>query len=275
MQEGRPSATAQGAALLRAAHQVLDDPRVLDDPLALRMIGAAATATLLTDRARFEARDLRALRAFIVMRSRYAEDALAAAVARGVRQYVLLGAGLDTFAYRRPHGDDVRIYEVDHPATQAWKRERLREAGIAIPDSLTFAPVDFERETLTEGLRAAGFRADALAFFSWLGVTVYLSATAVLQTLERVAGHAAGSEIVFSFVPPRAASARTVGARAASLGEPWMTFFDPATLERDLRRMGFSHVEHLAPEEANRRYFAARSDDLRVGGTGHLMKATV
>jgi len=276
MEEGRPSGTAHGAAMLRAAHQLLDDPRVLEDPLALRMIGAQSEAALRSDPARFQTPELRHLRAFIAMRSRYAEDELAEAVRRGVCQYVVLGAGLDTFAYRNPFHDALRVFEVDHPATQAWKRERLREGGIPLPDSLTFAPVDFERETLGEGLRSAGFRTGDRTFFSWLGVTVYLTEAAVMETLEFVASSTpADSEIVFSFVPQPSASKGSVGQRAAALGEPWLSFFDPPALERGLRRMGFAHVEHLEPRDANRRYFENRTDGLCIAGTGLLMKARV
>ena len=150
MEGGRPSRTAHGAAMLRAAHQILDDPRVLEDPLALRMIGAQSEGALRSDPARFQTPELRHLRAFIAMRSRYAEDELVEGVRRGVRQYVVLGAGLDTFAYRNPFGDLLRVFEVDHPATQAWKRDQLREAGIPLPDSLTFATAYIARVTAPE-----------------------------------------------------------------------------------------------------------------------------
>ena len=276
MQDGRPSATAQGAALLRAAHQLFDDPRVLDDPLALRIIGAEGVAALRTDPAAFQTSERRHLRAFIAMRSRFAEDVLAQAMRRGVRQYVLLGAGLDTFAYRNSASEALRVFEVDHPATQVWKRQRLREADIVIPDSLTFTPIDFENQTLGRTLRAVGFHASQPAFFSWLGVTVYLTEAAVMQTLRYVASETApGSEIVFTFVPPQSGRESTTARRTAALGEPWVTFFEPARLERDLRRMGFTAIEQLTPADANRRYFAERRDGLQVGPTGHLMKARV
>ena len=151
--EGAPSLTAQGAALLRALHQVIDYPRILDDPLAVTIMGdgtrylqAAAD------------RQAHALRAFIALRSRYAEDRLAAAVERGVRQYVILGAGLDTFAYRNPHAErGLKVFEVDHPATQRWKRAQLAAVVFPLPPSLSFAPVDFETQDLARQLRAAGF----------------------------------------------------------------------------------------------------------------------
>ena len=168
---GEPSRTARGAALQRAAHQILETPHVFDDPLALRIFGAEGVAWLGRNLENYRSAASRSMRAFLVVRSRYAEDELARAYARGVRQYVVLGAGLDTFAYRNPHRR-LKVFEVDHPSTQAWKRSRLQEQSIDIPRSLTFAPVDFETQTLASGLRAAGFRADRPAFFSWLGVTI-------------------------------------------------------------------------------------------------------
>ena len=177
MKENRPSATAQRAAMRRAAHQLLDDPKVFDDPLALSIIGREDESALRADPRQFEASPLSPyLRAFVAARSRRAEDELASAVRRGVHQYVIVGAGLDTFAYRNPYPQGVlHVYEVDHPATQTWKRARLEEAGIALPGDLTFAPVDFDTQTLEEGLRGAGYDHGKGAFFSWLGVTEYLS----------------------------------------------------------------------------------------------------
>jgi methyltransferase (TIGR00027 family) len=159
-------------AMRRAAHQLFDHPKVLDDPIALPIIGAEAAAKLEAERNRHKSRVARNLRAFLVARSRFAEDELARAIVRGVRQYVILGAGLDTFAYRNPYEDSaLRVFEVDYPATQEWKRWRLAAAGIAIPSPVTYAPVDFERQTLADGLKLAGFDSSKAAFFSWLGVS--------------------------------------------------------------------------------------------------------
>src|SRR4030042_207897 len=156
---GRSTVTAQEAAILRATHQILDKPRIFDDPIALRIIGAKTESALRSNPERFNTR--LSLRAFIALRSRYAEDELARAVKRGTRQYVILGAGLDTFPYRNPYPkSSLRVFEVDHPATQSWKRQRLGEAGIATPDSLVFVPIDFEGQTLAAGLKSAGVEAD-------------------------------------------------------------------------------------------------------------------
>jgi methyltransferase (TIGR00027 family) len=168
LQEGRFSRTAHRVAIRRAAHQLFDQPRVLEDPLALAIVGTEAAEKLRSSQKEAESSIPRAFRAFMAARSRYAEDQLAKAVAQGVRQYVVLGAGLDTFAYRSPYSN-LRVFEVDHPATQAWKRERLQNAGIEVPQSLVFVPVDFERQQLAAELEQSGFETRLPAFFSWLG----------------------------------------------------------------------------------------------------------
>ena len=281
MDAGRPSATAQGAAILRAAHQILDKPRIFDDPIALRVIGAKTESALQSNPEWFNTH--RSLRAFIALRSRYAEDELAGAVKRGTRQYVILGAGLDTFPYRNPYPESsLRVFEVDHPATQSWKRQRLGEAGIATPNSLVFVPIDFERQTLADELKKTGFKADQPSFFSWLGVVVYLTKPAVMETFKFVASLPVGSEIVFDYSIPssllteKQRSAREAGAkRVAIMGEPWITFLDPSSFTSELQGTGFRDVEDLSPEEANERYFKGRADGLRVSVAGRLMKARV
>src|SRR5882757_6199799 len=226
MQPGQPSRTALGAAGLRAAHQVLDGAAIFSDPLALRILGADADE--LVREAEAEADPFRQrLRWFIAIRSRIAEDALAAAIKRGVRQLVVLGAGLDTYAYRGPHAQELRIFEVDHPATQEWKRRRLAEADIPLPAALTFVPVDFERETLAEGLAAAGFDPAQQTFFTWLGVVPYLTDEAIFSTLGFIAGLSGGAHVVFDYVNPldtmtepgRRAMHEVLIARVAAVGE--------------------------------------------------------
>ncbi len=277
----RPSLTAWRVALSRAAHQIFDRPPVLEDPVALAIVGERAVAQIRAAALRYSLRPARYLRAFLVARSRIAEEALAEAVRRGVRQYVVLGAGLDTFAYRnRYSASQLRVFEVDHPATQAWKRRQLAAAALAPPESLTFVSVNFESETLPERLASAGFRGGEAAFFSWLGVTMYLTRSAVLGTLGYVAGLPAGSGIVFDYaVPPatlglaRRAAMRTVMRRVAAAGEPWKTFFAPRELALELQARGFRQLEDLGPEELNARFFSDRTDGLRVGGLGRVMSA--
>src|ERR1043166_3954414 len=203
MHEGQGSRTADRVAERRAAHQVRDRPLVLDDPGAVRVIRAAVAQEVRTNPPAGEAA-MRApyLRAFFVMRSRFAEDALGAAVAEGVRQYVVLGAGFDTFAYRNPF-PELRVFEVDHPDTQAIKRQRLAHGGIDIPASLTFVPVDFTTMKLDDALRDAGFDADAPAFFSWLGVVPYLEQPAIDATFRFIASLPENSAVAFVYaVPP-------------------------------------------------------------------------
>jgi methyltransferase (TIGR00027 family) len=281
MQEGTFSKTAHRVAVRRAAHQLLDQPRVLDDPLALRIIGAEAENELRSNPKEDHAFS-RAFRAFMAARSRFAEDELALAVAQGVRQYVVLGAGLDTFAYRNPHSG-LRVFEVDHPATQAWKRERLEAAGIAIPTSLTFAPIDFERRTLADGLGQSGFNGSAAAFFSWLGVTPYLTREACLVTLSFIAKMPVGSGVVFDFAVDPALlnlgqrmALKALSKRVAAVGEPFQLFFDPEKLQGEMKGMGFRRTEFLQGKELNARYFKDRKDGLLVRGSiGHLMAAWV
>jgi methyltransferase (TIGR00027 family) len=276
---GRPSVTAQRVAVRRAAHQLLDRPLVFDDPVAVRIIGREAGARLFTNPYAGAGGLDRYFRAFMAARSRIAEDELAAAVRRGVHQYVILGAGLDTFAYRNPFSPGtLRVFEVDHPSTQVWKRARLSEMGIATPPDLTFAPIDFDRLTLAEGLAAAGFDRLRPAFFSWLGVTHYLADEVVTATLEFIASTPAGGGGVFDYpvTPPRAnLLARWIRAaimrRVAAAGEPWRSSFRPSELTERLKAMGFSRVEDLGDREINARYFGGRSDGLRVGSLSRVM----
>jgi methyltransferase (TIGR00027 family) len=284
MRETHPSRTAQRVALRRAAHQLLDDPLVFKDTLALSIVGAEAAAAL---RARISSendRISRAMRAFMAVRSRYAEDQLAAAVSQGVRQYVVLGAGLDTFAYRNPYLlTGLRVFEVDHPATQAWKRELLAAAEIPIPAGMAFAPVNFERETLGDGLQCAGFLFNEASFFSWLGVTPYLTREAFEATLRLVVAMPGPSEIVFDYAVARSSlnfvervALDALSRRVAAAGEPFQLFFAPRELVRELRRIGFGHVEDLGREEMNARYFAGRKDGLQItNGLAHLLHARV
>jgi methyltransferase (TIGR00027 family) len=275
MQPGQPSHTAFRAAAHRAAHQVLEGGRIFADPLATVVLGQTPAAVFGET---IERPATRGMRRFIAARSRFAEESLAAAVARGVRQYVVLGAGLDTFAHRNPFADQgLRVFEVDHPATQGWKRARLASAGLTSPASLTFAPVDFERQTLPEGLAAAGFDATEPASFAWLGVVVYLTRAAVLETLGCIASLPAGTEVVFDYGEPASAlspqqrrrQARRE-ARVAALGEPWITRFDPADLAAQLRRLGFDALEDLGPAQIARRFYGM---ELSEGPGAHLMRA--
>jgi methyltransferase (TIGR00027 family) len=277
VQAGEPSHTARGAAAHRAIHQTLESGVIFSDPLAARILDDETRARLEEIAADPSQRPMRL---FIAARSRFSEDALAACVARGVRQIVVLGAGLDTFSLRNPHaGQGVRVFEVDYPATQGWKRERLQQAGLAIPASLTFAPVDFERQSLADGLRAAGFQADRPAFFQWLGVVPYLTRDAVSATLDFIA-RVPESEVVFDYAEPfanytteRRENVMAVAARAAALGEPWLSLFDPGELSEMLRHKGFGIVEDLGMAEITDRFYGALKQGIVIGPGGHVVRA--
>jgi methyltransferase (TIGR00027 family) len=279
MQPEEPSRTALGAAFHRAAHQVLERGLVFTDPLAMRILGKdAGTALRLAENDPSRT----GLRLFIAVRTRLAEDALAAAVAGGVRQLVVLGAGLDTYACRAPLGRSLRIFEVDHPATQAWKRQRLAEAAIPAPRALTFAPVDFERETLPDGLTAAGFDPAQQTFFTWLGVVPYLTEQAVFSTLGFIAGLPGGSHVVFDYSNPLAPGPgqdeyalvhERLAVRVASVGEAFRSCFETDALRAKLTSLGFREIEDLGPALIRKRYFANRRGTLRDRG-GHVLRAT-
>jgi methyltransferase (TIGR00027 family) len=282
--------------MMRAAHLLIDDdPKVLRDELAVGLSGfesetvlRAALAALSEEVAQQSTPDfarfhLSSLRAIMAVRNRYAEDALTEAIQRSVTQYVLLGAGLDSFAYRRRDLAGVlQVFEIDHPATQQWKRARLRALQVTLPDNLVFVPMDFEQQTLREALRVGGYRVEEPAFFSWLGVTQYLTAEATLKTLQEIGGMAPGSEIVFEYTVPEATLASAerqyvtcCKALAAARGEPWVGFFEPTRLVALVKELGFTEVTDLSPEELNRRYFTDRADGLRTPQAHHLVKARV
>jgi methyltransferase (TIGR00027 family) len=275
MRAGQPSQTARGAAAYRAIHQTHEGAAIFGDPFAERILDEETRATL-GELAANPA--LRGIRLFIVSRSRFSEEALGACVARGARQVVVLGAGLDTFSLRNPFAE-VRVFEIDFPATQAWKRERLSEAGIALPETLTFAPVDFERESLADGLVRAGFRRDQPAFFQWLGVVPYLSREAISSTLDFIASIPA-SAVVFDYTEPfenhppeRRANLMATADRAAARGEPWLSFFKPDEVFGLLRDKGFSDVEDLGFADMVHRFSPALAEGLHRGPGGHVIRA--
>jgi methyltransferase (TIGR00027 family) len=284
MLEARASITATIVARLRAAHQILDDdPKILVDPVAIGLVPASREDALRADAESLQTQYLRALRASIVMRSRYVEDVLQEITASGTRQYVNLGAGLDTFAYRQPSwAHALTLFEVDHPTTQQWKQARLHRLGIILPANLRWCPINFETTTLPDGLANAGFDFSASTCFSWLGVTQYLTDAAIDSTLRFVSSLPRGSSIVFTFILPESrleSEARTIrqmsATGASSYGEPFLTEFEPAILASRLRKTGFSNVIHFTTEAANRRYFSNRRDNLWAPGYAELMWATV
>lgn len=260
MSQKTASRTALATAHMRAAHQLLDPPpRILEDPAAVAVLGPDAGQRIRELADRLQTPDGRALRAHMVLRSRFAEDRLAAAVGRGVTQYVILGAGFDTFALRQPPwAQTLRIIEVDHAGTQELKRAHLAAAGLVVPPNAAFASIDFERESLRDGLSRHGISTSARTFFSWLGVTMYLQQDAIDAVLRSVAEFPAGSEIVLTF----ASASNTpplIAERAAHAGEPWLSYFEPAEMHDKLRGAGFTTVELLTPDAAEQRYFHGSS----------------
>jgi methyltransferase (TIGR00027 family) len=275
MRDGRPSRTAFGAAVHRAAHQILDRGAIFPDPFALAVLGKNGDTAV----AKLADPSHQIMRLFIAARSRFAEDALSAAVARGVRQTVILGAGLDTLCLRNPHSSvGLRVYEVDHPATQTWKRNHLHGIGLELLPSVTLAPVDFECQRLADGLAAVGFRAERPTFFVWLGVVPYLTKEAISTTLEFIAGIPV-SEVVFDYTEPlenydpeRRAIVEARAADAASVGEPWVSFLDPTALSKDLRQGTFEEIEDLDLPEIADRYFGHLATEVIKPGS-HIVRA--
>jgi methyltransferase (TIGR00027 family) len=261
MKPNEPSRTALMIARQRAAHQVLDRGAILDDPFAMKILREDEKDVL-----QFANKHPLASigRLLTTARSRIAEDALSRAVERGVRQIVILGAGLDTFALRNPHSArQIRIYEVDHPATQAWKRERLADAQIGLPPWLILVPVDFERDDVGEKLVAAGFQQNSPAFFTWLGVVPYLTQQAIGRTLDYIS-LIQNSEVVFDYVePPEAFSEelRQIEKERAEqlkkIGERSDSRFEPAGIAAILRSRGFCAIEDINFQEIASRFGGA------------------
>lgn len=276
MKIGKASRTALRVAIRRAAHQLVERPRILDDPIAVRLIGSGFAR----DMERAMEPVARDFRAFMAVRSRYAEDKLIAVVAEGLTQYVVLGAGLDTFAYRNPFSS-LRVFEVDFPATQQWKQTMLAEAAIDIPSSLTFVPLDFEHQTLHAGLAEGGFNAGSPAFFGWLGVVPYLTLEAFRATLRAIAKLPSGTGVSFDYAlapetlgPVGRKAFDALAVRVAAAGEPFRLFFTPETLELELRNAGFHRFEQLNSDQINDLYFKDREDGLKLSAVKLAMLAT-
>jgi methyltransferase (TIGR00027 family) len=265
----------------RAAHQLYDaPPLIFEDPIAVRILGPEYLPDVERTRFKLTKPHSVALRAFLVARSRYAEDLLARAVAHGVTQYVLLGAGLDTFAHRNPY-PHLHVFEVDHPATQEWKHELLASSNIAESSSLTYVPVDFEHQQLATQLAQAGHDATRPTFFAWLGVVPYLTPAAFRSTLSLIASSPAGSGIVMDYGQPRHALPHleqlahdSLASRVQLAGEPFQLFFTPEEMARELA--DFREIEDLGSKELNACYFAGRSDNLKLlGSAGRIVSAWV
>jgi methyltransferase (TIGR00027 family) len=277
----RPSRTAVVTAVARAFCRH-ESPVIFDDDLAWGLAGEEGLALSGRLGTEIPGALVAAFSRWMGIRARFTEDLVAQAIARGTPQYVVLGAGLDSFAYRRRDLlDRVRVFEVDHPASQEWKRRRLRDLRIEIPDNLVFAPLDFELQTLREGLEHAGFEFQRPAFFSWIGVTMYLSLEAINATLATIAQCLTGSRVVLTYNQPHDSLDQfslqvtsAFSAIAAELGEPFVSLFRPDDIERLLQSHGFVDIVHFGPPEARAAYLNGRAD-VQIAGAQRLVSATV
>jgi methyltransferase (TIGR00027 family) len=281
MAERNSSSTAMRVAELRAAHQLVDgEPKILRDPVVLKMLDPEVLAKIRAHPDVLAAPWLMGMRSHVLLRSRYTEDRLAESA---VAQFVVLGAGYDTFAYRQPEwARELRIFEVDHPASQRAKRQLLATKGIDVPSNLEFVSIDFEHVSLKDGLAASRLDFSRPAFFSCLGVLVYLTEEAAYELFRVVASFPKTSEIVFTFSQPDSALDAAEAARreilataAGSMGEPWRTHFDRYELVSRLEEIGFSEVAILDPAEAQARYFAGRTDGLKPPRRENVASARV
>jgi methyltransferase (TIGR00027 family) len=281
--EHLPSQTALTAAAARAAHLIVDQPpRIFTDSLAVALLGQQADEFISYHRAHGEHPVLSAARAQATCRSRYTEDRLAEAAARGITQYVILGAGLDSFAYRAEQTLKVHVFEVDHPATQEWKRKQLAQAGIPVPDGTVFVPTDFEHGGLTARLCTEGFDPARPALVSWLGVTMYLTQPAISRTLAELAAFAPGTELITDYMLPAAlrdqdgqSYASQVAPIAAQRGEPWLTCLTPDEMSAQLTEHGFGQVRQISQRDSIRPQLWARSDTLHPIRLSMLAHATL
>ena len=295
-----PSQTALTAAAARAAHLIVDGlPVIFDDELAAVLLGERAEEFISYHRAHGTHPVLSCARAQVLCRSRCAEDLLASCVRPGVTQYVILGAGLDSFAYRpgpagpgrarpqdAPGPEDspgrVRVFEVDHPGTQQWKREQLAAAGLAEPGHVRFVAMDFERDSLAGRLRGAGFDPAQPALVSWLGVTMYLTRAAISATLAEIGGFGPGTQLITDYLLPAAlrdetgnSYAELVAPAAAEWGEPWLSFFAPGEMSALLEGHGFGLIEHVQQRDSIPAALWDRTDSLRPTALSVLARATV
>ncbi len=273
------------AAVYRAEHQILDGhPKILSDPIAVGFVPGSSEPEIRAREEECRQPLHQKTRTPFVLRSRFCEDQLYEATKEGVRQYLILGAGFDTFAYRHPTwASELSIIEIDHPTTQAVKKDYLSKAGIAPANNVSYCPIDFEHTSLPEGLASSPFDPHVPTVVSWLGVIFYLTRPAIEETFQFALSLPSPSRFVFSFIPPLSfiddpderEIIKSILARTAELGEPIISLFEPSELQEWLLRLGFSNVFHLSPEQAQERYFANRPDGLIAPSGGQIMCAYV
>jgi methyltransferase (TIGR00027 family) len=263
--------TAFSAAALRACHTLVGaEPKIFRDELALPLTGMEEAEVVALGQG-----VPAASASTCVLRSRFTEDHLAAARDR-LNQYVVLGAGLDSYALRM--GDrlgSLTVFEVDDPPFQEWKRQRIQELGLTPPRQLRFVPCDFENTSIAQALATGGFAAEEPCFISWLGVTQYLTGDAVTETLRWAGERPAGSEIVLTYLESKAAQTANMMNRMAQTGIALRSAFTTPEMTAMVEAAGFSRIEHLSPEEADERYFQGRTDGLKAPEIQRLLSATV
>jgi methyltransferase (TIGR00027 family) len=280
---GQPSWTALTAAAARAAHLIVDgSPVIFADTLAPALLGGSAEELIGYHRLHGTHPVLAGARTQVTCRGRYAEDALARAVGRGLAQYVILGAGADTFAYRSDLAGGVRVFEVDHPATQRWKRRALAAANIQKPANLTFVPADLTTDSLADCLGRAGCDLSVPVLVGWLGVTMYLTREAIGTTLAVIGGFARGSELIADYMLPADMRdeegdmfATLVGRSSAERGEPWLSSFAPEEMTDLARGHGFATVLNVRQRDAIPAALWDRADSLRPTDLAVLLHGTI
>jgi methyltransferase (TIGR00027 family) len=283
MLSGTPSRTILRPAIGRAAHQLFDAPLIFRDSIAVGLVPEASEQAILAAADDYRALHSALFRDMVAVRNRFAEDRLAEAAARGLGQYVMLGAGLETFPWRQPDfAHAMRLFLADHPATLAWSRDCFRQRGLSQPENLVFVAGDLEQHGLAADLAQAGFDPRIPTFVSALGVVHYLTAGAVTALFRFVAALPRESEIVFTFPVTEEElegeerdEVRVSVARTAKMGEPWLTRARPSDMVAWLNRCGVPDVFHLTPDLAQQRYFAGRRDDLRAPRREQLIAALV
>lgn len=282
MRDGEGSSTALGVSVIRTVHQIIDEsPHILEDPTSPLLLEDTTVEQIHRYPEKHRSKEAQGLRSHIVLRSRYAEDELRDAVLRGVRQFINLGAGYDTFPYRQPDwASNVQILELDHPATQRDKRTHFKAKGLKDPDNLAFVPTDLEADTFGADIANGPIDIQKPIWISCLGVFAYLHKQTVRRIFETIAGLPKGSGIVFAFAPDKESTNNTVGApvsvadRATELGELWLTRFTSGDLNTELEAYGFTKVGFLDPREAASKYYRNRTD-LPAPRTIRLCKAVV
>ncbi len=272
------SFTAKGVAVLRIAHQLIDgDHLILEDPVTVKLMAPGIKDYILQNKERFFQPEMLALRSHVVLRSRYAEDCLREAFHHGVRQLIILGAGMDSFAYRQPPwAQDIHIIEADHPASQAEKILSLKNAGIAIPDNLSFVKVDLESDDLTDVFSKSVVHTDEPVFISCLGVLVYLREKTVEKIFEFAGSFPKNSEFVFTTTQKKDLQRLTSPeVKAALEDEPWVSHFEPEDLIKLLKKYGFQNISYLAAEDANRLYFSEAGIKLKAPDFSSIVRAVI